>query len=112
MANEISKEDFSNYPHYNSNVIGIEKILLIQENTEPILLFVNYKAMQGDWITPRKILRKLVKDNLQLFTQKGRIELHSFKFRSKYDIESFNNVMTNKVTPDFINVIVQLKGKN
>lgn len=109
---EKAKGNFSNVPHYNRDIIGIEKIFLIQQNTEPILLFVNYKAMQGDWITARKILRKLVKDNLTLFTQKGRIELHSFKIGSKYDIDSFNNIMTNKVAPDIINVIVQLKGKN
>ena len=98
----------TNYLASSSNVIGIEKIFLIQENTEPILLFVNYKAMQGDWIAPRKILRKLVKDNLQLFIQKGRIELHSYKFRSRSDFESFNNIMQNKVIADVINVIVQL----
>lgn len=103
--------EYGDFLAYNSNTIGIEKIFLIQENIEPILLFVNYKSIQGDWISPRKILRKLVKDNLQLFTENGRIELHSFKFRSRSDIESFNNIMLNKATPDVVNVIVQLKGK-
>ena len=55
--------EYGDFLAYNSNTIGIEKIFLIQEKIEPILLFVNYKAMQGDWIAPRKILRKLVKDN-------------------------------------------------
>ena len=108
---KLKAKEYGNFLAYNSNVIGIEKIFLIQENIEPILLFVNYKAMEGDWIAPRKILRKLVKDNLQLFIEKGRIELHSFKFRSRSDIESFNNIMLNKVSPDVVNVIVQLKGK-
>ena len=103
--------EYGEFLAYNSNTIGIEKIFLIQEKIEPILLFVNYKAMQGDWIAPRKILRKLVKDNLQLFTENGRIELHSFKFRSRSNIESFNNIMLNKVSPDAVNIIVQLKGK-
>lgn len=103
--------EYGDFLAFNSNTIGIEKIFLIQENIEPVLLFVNYKAMQGDWIAPRIILRKLVKDNLQLFTKNGRIELHSFKFRSRSDIESFNNIMLNKVSPDVVNIIVQLKGK-
>lgn len=102
--------DYGNILAYGSNTIGIEKIFFIQEKTEPILLFVNYKAMLGDWIAPRKILRKLVKENLHLFTENGRIELHSFKFRSRNDIDSFNDIMLNKVTPDVVNVIVQLKG--
>lgn len=103
--------DYGNRLAYNSNTIGIEKIFFIQKNTEPILLFINYKAMQGEWITSRKVLRKLVKENLHFFTKNGRIELHSYKFRNRSDIESFNNIMLNKVTPDNINIIIQLTGE-